>query len=138
MLAGYPSLGGSPAGVLARHLQGLLHNGDPRWDPPDPKTISALTPASFRALWEPMLRQGPIEEQVFGDIPAAKAIAEAAATIGALAPRNAITAPAAPMSVQKHNMSPIVRLPARSDTQDATAITWRTDGGAAQDTNSHQ
>src|SRR3546814_8621567 len=32
MLAGYPSLGGSPAGVLARDLEGLLHNGDPRWD----------------------------------------------------------------------------------------------------------
>src|SRR3546814_20570917 len=89
MLAGYPSLGGSPAGVLARHLQGLLHNGDPRWDTPDPKTISALTPASFRALWEPLLRQGPIEVQVFGDIPADKAIAEVAATIGALKPRTA-------------------------------------------------
>src|SRR3546814_19433092 len=76
MLAGYPSLGGSPAGVLARDLEGLLHNGDPRWDTPDPKTISALTPASFRALWEPLLRQGPIEVQVFGDLPADKAIAE--------------------------------------------------------------
>src|SRR3546814_13897292 len=89
MLAGYPSLGGTPAGVLARDLEGLLHNGDPRWDTPDPKTISALTPASFRALWEPLLRQGPIEVQVFGDIPADKAIAEVAATIGALKPRTA-------------------------------------------------
>src|SRR3546814_16962345 len=87
MLAGYPSLGGSPAGVLARDLEGLLHNGDPRWDTPDPKTISALTPASFRALWEPLLRHGPIEVQVFGALPADKAIPDMAATHGSPQPR---------------------------------------------------
>src|SRR3546814_16675549 len=80
MLAGYPSLGGSPAGVLARDLEGLLHNGDPRWDTPDPKTNSALTPASFRALWEPLLRHGPNVVKVFGDIPADKPTPERGAT----------------------------------------------------------
>ncbi|WP_119035210.1 M16 family metallopeptidase [Hephaestia caeni] len=132
MLAGYPSLGGSPAGVLARDLEGLLHNGDPRWTTPDPKTISALTPASFRALWEPLLRQGPIEVQVFGDIPADQAIAEVAATIGALKPRTASKAPAAPIAFPKHDMSPVVRTHSGPENQAAAVIAWPTGGGVEQ------
>ena len=32
--AGYPALGASPDGVLARDLDRLLHAGDPRWGTP--------------------------------------------------------------------------------------------------------
>ncbi|HVI99679.1 MAG TPA: insulinase family protein [Sphingomonas sp.] len=129
MLAGYPSLGGSPAGVLARDLEGLLHDGDPRWDTPDPKTISALTPETFRALWEPLLRQGPIEVQVFGDIPADDAIKAVAATIGALKPRTTSTATAAPIGFPDHVASPVVRAHSGPENQAAAVIAWPTGGG---------
>src|SRR3546814_2794254 len=75
---------------------------------------------------------GPIEVQVFGDIPADKAIAEGAATVGALKPRTASKAPAAPISFPKHNMSPIVRTHTGADNQAAAVIAWPTGGGVAQ------
>jgi zinc protease len=129
MAAGYPSLGGSPAGVIARDLEGLLHDGDPRWTTPDPKTIAALTPEKFRALWEPLLAQGPIEVQVFGDIPADGAIDDVAATIGALAPRPADAAPAPPIRFPHHVATPVVRTHSGPENQAAAVIAWPTGGG---------
>ncbi len=131
MLAGYPSLASAPAGVIARDLEGLLHDGDPRWTTPDPETIAALTPERFRALWEPLLAQGPIEVQVFGDIPADEAIKDVAATIGALDPRPADTAPAPPIRFPDHVATPVVRTHTGPENQAAAVIAWPTGGGIA-------
>ena len=129
MIAGYPSLAGSPAGVIARDLEGLLHDGDPRWTTPDPETIAALTPEKFRALWEPLLAQGPIEVQVFGDIPADEAIADVAESIGALKPRPATATAAPPIRFPDHVASPIVRTHTGPENQAAAVIAWPTGGG---------
>jgi zinc protease len=129
MLAGYPSLAGSPAGVIARDLEGLLHDGDPRWTTPDPEAIAALTPESFRALWEPLLAQGPIEVQVFGDISADEAIADVAATIGAHDPRPADTALAPPIRFPDHVATPVLRTHGGPENQAAAVIAWPTGGG---------
>ena len=87
-MTGYDS---SPSGVLGHDLEGLLHAGDPRWTSPSKAQVEKTTPKSFRSLWEPLLKTGPIEVQVFGDIKADDAIAAVARSIGALPPRKAKT-----------------------------------------------
>ena len=69
-LVGYAGYSASPDGVLSRDLERLLHDGDPRWGTPSLAAIEATTPAAFRALWEPLLKTGPVEVMVFGDVSA--------------------------------------------------------------------
>jgi zinc protease len=86
-LAGFDTQTATPSAVLSRDLAGLLHGGDPRWASPGRAEIEALTPQAFRALWEPLLASGPLELMIFGDVDADAAIAAAAASFGALPPR---------------------------------------------------
>ena len=87
-LTGYESFGTSPQSVLSRDLSGLLHGGDTRWQTPSREAVEALTPQSFRAFWEPLLKTGPIEVLVFGDVSADAAIAAVGNTFGALKKRS--------------------------------------------------
>ena len=128
-LAGYPGLSASPSGVLQRDLESLLHAGDPRWGTPDRETIGALTPESFRATWEPLLATGPIEVQVFGDVPADAAVKAVAATFGALKPRPAATMANAPVNFPAHVATPVVRTHEGPEEQAAAVIAWPTGGG---------
>src|SRR3546814_3741892 len=75
VLAAYDSLSSSPEGVMARDMGQLLRGGDVRWRTPDRAEIAALTPEAFRATWEPLLKSGPLEVQIYGDIGAEQAIA---------------------------------------------------------------
>src|SRR3546814_11206351 len=75
VLAAYDSLSSSPEGVMARDMGQLLRGGDVRWRTPDRAEIAALTPEAFRATREPLLKSGPIEVQIYGDIVAEQAIA---------------------------------------------------------------
>jgi zinc protease len=77
----------SPGGVLGRDSGVLLRSGDRRWQLPGRAAMRASTVAEGRALVEPALRYGPIEVIVVGDITVERAIAETAATFGALPPR---------------------------------------------------
>lgn len=124
--AGYAS---SPAGVLGRDLEGLLHNGDPRWAVPPLAQITATTPAQFRALWEPLLQAGPIEVQVFGDVKADDAIAAVAKSIGALKPRTAATTPPPPVAFPAHAATPVIRTHDGPTNQAVAVIAWPTGGG---------
>src|SRR3546814_14917092 len=72
---------------MARDMGQLLRGGDVRWRTPDRAEIAALTPEAFRATWEPLLKSGPIEVQIYGDIGAEQAIALVGKTFGALPPR---------------------------------------------------
>jgi zinc protease len=129
MLTSYASLGASPDGVLARDLESLLHAGDPRWGTPSKAEIEQLTPQAFRDLWAPLLADGPIEVQVYGDVTSAAAIEAMARTFGAIKRRP----PADPLSPSAkfpaHVTAPVVRTHGGRDTQAAAVIAWPTGGG---------
>lgn len=128
-LAGYPAFSSSPDGVMSRDLEGLLHDGDPRWATPSREQINALTPADFRKTWEPLLATGPIEVSVFGDVKADEAIAAVAASFGAIKPRAAAAPTPPPIRFPAHNGSPVVRTHDGPDTQAAAVIAWPTGSG---------
>jgi len=130
-LSGYAGLSSSPDSVLNRDLDALLHSNDPRWGIPPKATVAAVTPASFRALWAPLLASGQIEVEIFGDIDTAKAIDAVAATFGALAPRPAPPAATPPGAFPAHVAKPVVRTHTGQPDQAAAVIAWPTGGGSA-------
>ncbi|HWK34774.1 M16 family metallopeptidase, partial [Sphingomonas sp.] len=129
MLASYPSLGASPDAVLGRDLERLLHGGDQRWGTPTREQIEQLDAAGFRALWEPLLGEGPIEVQIFGDMKTDAAIDAVARTFGALKPRKAAPPVSPGASFPAHVAHPVVRTHTGRDTQAAAVIAWPTGGG---------
>ncbi|MGY4396965.1 zinc protease [Sphingomonas sp. UYAg733] len=129
ILAGYDGFDASPDGVLSRDLEGLLHDGDPRWGTPSRAQVVGTTAADVRKLWEPLLATGPIEVQVFGDISADAAIKAVAQTIGALPPRAASTEAAPPVRFPAHNVTPLIRTHGGPENQAAAVIVWPTGGG---------
>ena len=135
-VTGYRTSQASPDAVLSRDLERLLHDGDPRFGTPSLAAIEATTPESFRALWEPLLKTGPIEVMVFGDVTAADAVAAVARTIGTLAPYGATAAAAQagavpPVRFPAHVASPVVRTHDGPANQAAAVIAWPTGGGVA-------
>ena len=127
--AAIPGYVSSADGVLSRDLEGLLHAGDPRWTSPDQKTVDALTPKSFRALWEPLLASGPIEVDVFGDVVPEEAIAAVAKSFGAIAPRAASTKPVPPVKFPVHDAMPVLRYHEGAANQAEAVIAWPTGAG---------
>ncbi|TPG14467.1 M16 family metallopeptidase [Sphingomonas oligophenolica] len=127
-IAGYDA---SADGVLSRDLEGLLHAGDPRWTTPDQEAIDALTPASFRALWEPLLASGPIEVDVFGDVKPDAVIAAVAKSFGAIPPRIAATGPVPPVRFPAHAATPVTRYHSGAANQAEALIAWPTGAGMA-------
>lgn len=130
-LTGYAGLSSSPDAVLGRDLDALLHSGDPRWGTPPKATIAAITPASFRKLWEPLLASGPIEVEVFGDLDTEATISAVGQTFGALKPRAAGAIVGAPAKFPAHVATPVVRTHTGSPDQAAAVIAWPTGGGTA-------
>ena len=126
--AGYAQ---SPDGVLQRDLQGLLHDGDPRWSTPTRAQAETLTPARFKAFWAPLLASGPIEVTVFGDVNANEAISAVGRTFGAMKPRSEAASPAPPIRFPQHVTTPVMRTHQGPDNQAEAVIAWATDGGTA-------
>ncbi|WP_425230463.1 M16 family metallopeptidase [Sphingomonas sp.] len=131
-LAGYSGLDASPTGVLNRDLEGLLHDGDPRWVTPTRAQIAAATPAAVRALWAPALASGPIEISVFGDVKADDVIRSVAATFGSLPPRRAPAAAAPAIRFPAHNAVPVTLTHSGPANQAVAVIAWPTGGGIDQ------
>ncbi|MBB6123204.1 M16 family metallopeptidase [Sphingobium subterraneum] len=134
LTAAQDSMSGSPDAVLGRDLMWLLRDRDARFLTPGAKEVAALTPAAFRAQWEPILAAGPIEVQVFGDVKADEAVAAVAATFGALPPR-AETKPSREgrtLKFPKHNKTPLVLFHDGDPDQAAATIAWPTGSGFAQ------
>lgn len=130
LLTSYASLSSSPDGVLARDLEGLLHDGDPRWGTPSREAVAALDAASFRNLWAPILASGPIEIQIFGDVKADAAIAAVAQTFGKLKKRAAVPIVSPSARFPAHVANPVVRTHSGNPEQAAAVIAWPTGGGA--------
>ncbi len=129
----YESYSASPGGVLSRDLDYLLHAKDGRYMTPDPAAIAAATPEGFRKVWEPLLKQGPVEVLVFGEFDRDATVEALRKTFGALPPREPIPAsvanrvPAFPVPAAQ----PVV-LTHRGDANQAAAVmAWPSGGGVA-------
>lgn len=131
-LTGYDQQETTPSGLLERDLTGWLRADDPRWRSPTRAEIAALTPASFRAFWEPLLRAGPIEVQIFGDLGSIDIDTLLAQTLGSLSPT------ASPAAATTHriafppsNATPRIVHHRGDAGQAAALIAWPTDSGVA-------
>lgn len=129
-LTGYELNDATPNAVLDRNLRGWLANNDARWAPPEKPEIAALTPAAFRAFWEPRLASGPIEAQLFGDLSSVDYRRILAETLGALPPRGTI-APAGGNAVAfaRHAATPEIAYHSGEKGQAAAMTAWPTGGG---------
>ena len=133
LLTGYETPETTPTGLIERDLQGWLRGDDPRFRAPSRDQIAALTPAAFRAFWEPQLKSGPIEVQIFGDLRAVDIGTLLAQTLGSLTLTN--TEP--PVQGQTLRAPPatgasprIVRHKGAAG-QAAALLAWPTGGGVA-------
>tara|TARA_R110000782_G_scaffold167129_9_gene259320 strand:+ start:64691 stop:67573 length:2883 start_codon:yes stop_codon:yes gene_type:complete len=140
LLAAYDASATSPNAVLGRDLGWLLRDHDMRFRTPDKAEIAALTPAQFRAFWEPILASGPIEVQVFGDVQSDDAILAVAETFGALKPRKEmpITPAAHEIRFPAHNETPLTLTHEGEKNQAAAVIAWPTGTGIADAKESRQ
>lgn len=137
-LTGYDLNDATPNAVLDRNLRGWLSGDDARWAAPDKAAISALTPAAFRAFWEPRLASGPIEVQIFGDLSTVDYKKILAETLGALAPRKEIAPPSGQkVAFAQHNVTPMVTFHKGEQGQAAAMTAWPTGGGLASPRDTH-
>ncbi len=130
----YESYAASPQGVLERDLKLLERGGDPVFRTPTPADIDGTTVEGFRQVWEPILRQGPIEVQLFGDFDQAKVMAALNRTFGALPDRGGLPAGTAGLDVRtlKPAAAPLLLYHRGQDNQAAGVIGWPTGGGTVQ------
>ncbi len=136
----YESYAASPQGVLERDLKFLERGRDPVFRTPTPADIDATTVEGFRAVWEPILRQGPIEIQLFGDFDKAKAIGALNRTFGALPKRGGLPVGTAGLEARtlEPSTQPVLLYHRGQDNQAAGIIGWPTGGGADQIRESRQ
>lgn len=127
----YESYNSSPMAVLNRDLTWLLRDGDPRFATPNPAEIERVTPEGFRKTWEPLLAQGPIEIDMFGDLSREEALAALEKTFGALPARTAAAADTLAPNIPAHNVEPLVLTHRGDPSQAAAVVAWPTGGGQA-------
>lgn len=128
---GYASLNSDPMSVIGRDLDYILDDKDARFQTPTPAEIEKTTPAGFRKVWEPLLKQGDVEVMVFGDIdPDATDIA-LAHTFGALPKREPIPADALARGVAFAPVppQPVVLYHHGEPDQAAAVVAWKLGGG---------
>ncbi|MCC6942874.1 MAG: insulinase family protein, partial [Novosphingobium sp.] len=125
------SYNSSPMAVLGRDLTWLLRDGDPRYATPNPAELEKVTPEGFRATWEPLVAQGPIEIDMFGDFNREQALAALEKTFGALPARTAAPASDLAPNIPAHNAEPLVLTHRGDPSQAAAVVAWPTGGGQA-------
>lgn len=126
----YEAFNGSPQAVLDRDLGWLLKNRDPRFATPTPADLDRATPEEFRRVWEPLLQQGAVEIDLFGDFDRDEAIKALEKTFGALAPRKPLGTLAAPAALVPQ-LEPRVLTHRGDPNQAAGIVAWPTGGGRA-------
>ncbi|MFO6448572.1 M16 family metallopeptidase [Erythrobacter sp. NE805] len=129
----YSTYATSPDGVFGRDYEYLVTGKDPRFKTPDPAMLKAATPEGFRQVWEPLLKQGPVEVLVFGQYDEAKVIEQLRLTFGALAPREPIPAEVAARvpGFAAPSEKPTVVTHRGDANQAAAVVTWPSGGGTA-------
>lgn len=130
-LASYDAIRNSPMAVMQGEMQSLLFSGDRRFAIPSRAEIEALTPASFRRFWEPLLAEGPIEVQVFGDVSRVDLQTMMLDTFGALRPRPPVRVPAGAddLTPTPVPVTPLVTRHSGGETQAAAVLAFPTGGG---------
>jgi zinc protease len=129
----YNTYSTSPGGILNRDLEYLVTGGDARFATPDPATLKSVTPEGFREVWEPLLKQGPIEVLVFGEFDKAAVVEQLRLTFGALPVRDQIPADVAARvpSFAATDAAPEVVTHRGDDNQAAAVVAWPSGGGIA-------
>jgi zinc protease len=127
----YKTYATSPGGVIGRDLKYLVTDKDPRFATPDPQALDAVTPEGFREVWEPLLRQGPVEVLVFGEFDKEAIVAKLAETFGALEPARSIPTEVATREPDFPEGKPLPTvLRHRGDANQAAAVVaWESGGG---------
>ncbi len=130
-LLGLDSIDAAPQSVLGRDLSVLLRGGDKRWATPDRAAVEALTPETFRKFWEPLLKAGPVELSIFGDIDVATAVEAARTSFGALPKRKAARAASGGRTSRgpAPSPTPVSRTHKGPVDQAAAVLAWGTGGG---------
>lgn len=132
LLTGYDQAETTPGGLIERDLIGWLRSDDRRWQAPSREEITALTPEKFRAFWEPLLRSGPIEVQIFGDLRSVDVGKLLAETLGSLTPAQADSPPdSGRISFPAATTAPRVVAHKGDAGQAAALLAWPTGGGFA-------
>ncbi|MEI6641835.1 MAG: insulinase family protein [Novosphingobium sp.] len=127
----YESTNASPSSVLHRDAGWLLKDGDPRYATPNPAELAKATPEGFRRVWSALLKQGPVEIDIFGDFNRDETIAALERTFGALPPRDPLPATGFAPRVPAPVGDPLT-LPHHGDANTAAAlVAWPTGGGSA-------
>ena len=136
----YESYATSPQGVIERDLKFYQRGKNPVFQTPAPAQIAATTPEGFRQVWAPILAQGPIEIQLFGDFKRDAAIAALTKTFGALPARGDLPAGTAPASARTlaPSLDPVLVYHRGDQNQAAALIAWPTSGGMANIRESRQ
>lgn len=136
----YNSYATSPGGVLNRDLEYVATGRDARFATPGPDALKDVTPEKFREVWEPLLKQGPIEVLVFGEFDRDAVVKKLSETFGALPPRKAIDPDvAARIPGFGGNAGQPIVLNHRGDANQAAAvIAWPSGGGMAKIRESRQ
>ena len=132
-LLAYESYSTSPGGLLTRDLDYLLRDRDRRYATPDPAAVEAATPGGFRKVWEPLLKQGPVEVMIYGEFDRDAAVAALEKTFGALPPREAIPAAVAARVPGFPKAGETTVLQHRGDDNQAAAVIAWPSGGGVQD-----
>ncbi len=127
----FGSYAASPGGVLNRDLEYLLRDHDPRFATPDPVMLAKATPEGFRKVWEPLLKQGPVEVLVFGEFDRDATLEALRRTFGALPPRQPIAADVAARvpSFPEPGVQTTVLTHRGDANQAAAVIAWPSGGG---------
>ncbi len=128
----YESYSTSPNGILERDLDYEVYGHDARFETPTPAQLDAATPEEFRKVWEPLLKQGPVEVLVFGEFDKPATIEALRKTFGALPQRDPIPADvlARPTTVADDG-APRVLFHRGDANQAAAVVAWPTGGGVA-------
>lgn len=135
----FESYATSPSGVLNRDLETLERGNDPRYAAPTREQLAAVTPEGFRKVWEPILKQGPIEVLVFGDFDRTATVQALGKTFGALGPRTALPDAMASRTPGYATAGETVVRNHRGDASQAAAVAqWPSGGGVANVRESRQ
>lgn len=105
--AAYAAMEAEPDGLVSGPVERLIRGGDPRFAMPPEADAERRDLDELRSWLEPMLRRGPLQVSIVGDIDPEKAIADVARTFGALPDRGAVTEPTPPVLTLPHVTEPV-------------------------------